>query len=98
MTCGSLSEDLGAREEVSYAARCGDTSETDGQTAGGVGTIEIMRGSQQMWFRLPRPLKRQIVEVAARYGETQSSVVVRALTLYLETQLGIMVEVEEKLP
>jgi hypothetical protein len=57
-----------------------------------------MRGSGQMWFRCPRPLRQQIIEVAAHYGETQSMVVVRALTLYLETQLGMVVEAEEKLP
>jgi hypothetical protein len=57
-----------------------------------------MRGSGEMWVRLPRPLRKQVVEVAARYGETQSMVVVRALTLYLETQLGIIVDEPERLP
>jgi hypothetical protein len=63
----------------------------------GFGTVdvEIMRGSGEMWFRLPRPLKRQIVEVASRFEETQSAVVVRALEYYFEHQLGI-VSIKEK--
>ncbi len=57
-----------------------------------------MRGSGEMWFRLPRALKRQIVDVATLYGETQSIVIVRALEHYLEKELGITVEKVEKLP
>lgn len=57
-----------------------------------------MRGSGEMWFRLPRSLKRQIVDVATLYGETQSIVIVRALEHYLEHELGITVEKVEKLP
>jgi hypothetical protein len=60
--------------------------------------MEITRGSGELWVRLPRPMIRQIREIAAHYGETQSMVVLRALTLYLETQLGMVVETEERLP
>ena len=57
-----------------------------------------MRGSGEMWVRMPRPLRKMVVEVAARYGETQSMVVVRALKFYLETQLQLEVPKEERLP
>ena len=48
-----------------------------------------MRGSGEMWFRVPRPLKRLIVEVAARFGQTQSVVVVRAIEHYFEHVLNL---------
>ncbi len=51
--------------------------------------VEIMRGSGEMWFRVPRPLKRQIVDVAARFGQTQSVVVVRAIEHYFEHVLNL---------
>lgn len=61
--------------------------------------MEIMRGSGEKWFRLPRPLKRQITEVAARFGQTESVVIVRAIEHYFQHQLGIPpLEKEEKLP
>jgi hypothetical protein len=51
--------------------------------------MEIMRGSGEMWFRLPRPLKKQIAEIAAFYGETQSGVVCRAIEYYFSESLGL---------
>ena len=57
--------------------------------------MEIMRGSGEMWFRLPRPLKRQIIEVAARFGQTQSVVIVRAIEHYFEHQLGMTLEAKD---
>jgi hypothetical protein len=61
--------------------------------------VEIMQGSTEMWVRMPRPMRKKVVEVARRYGETQSTVVVKAIRWYLSEQLGIAIEEEmERLP
>jgi predicted DNA-binding protein len=44
-----------------------------------------------MWFRLPRPLKKRIMEQAAVFGQTQSVVIVRAVEYYFEHALGLPV-------
>lgn len=46
-------------------------------------------GTTQLWLRVPREMRRALIEVAAEHGTTMSAVAVRALDLYLRERCGM---------